>query len=285
MVYRFSRKVSLIHAPYHSLSSCLTDPRTLVLFDIVTHSCILLVSSFRRLDNGSQLCHLLYRERVSAGCDSRMTFWPLCGTRKIILLTAEYVTSILYTEYAPEISIADVLNCVGTYIGLLAPSNLTHEKLTSFQSGAVSDFRTAATVQARDHCDVRSWPKSYLVTQAWKVSAGKCRTQLSKVDHCKEVLPIYYMHALIGFFNVTCSIHQVLVISAVFCRPCRQSWPFRTTKSQVRGWLASCTSSNPFFRVYCMLHSIRFLLVTLNWYSITQHCRWNLRNCSNCSIA
>ncbi len=74
----------------------------------------------------------------------------------MILLTAECVTSFLYTEYALEISIADVLNCVGTYIGLLTPSNLTHEKLTSFQSSAVSDFRTAAMVQARDHCDVSS---------------------------------------------------------------------------------------------------------------------------------
>jgi hypothetical protein len=85
-----------------------------------------------------------------------MTFRPLCSTRHVILLTAEYVTSFLYTEYAPEISIANVLNCAGTYIGLLAPSNLTHEKLTSFQSGAVSNFQIAAMVQARDHCDVSS---------------------------------------------------------------------------------------------------------------------------------
>jgi hypothetical protein len=144
----------------------------------------------------------------------------------------------LYTEYGPEISIADVLNCAGTYIGLLARSNLTHEKLTSFQSGAVSDFRTAATVQARDHCDVRSWPKSYLVTQAWKVSAGKCRTQSWKDDHCKWSFTNFYMHALIGFFNVTYSIHQVLVISAVFCRPYRQSWPFRTTKVTGQGLIS-----------------------------------------------
>ncbi len=49
-----------------------------------------------------------------------------------------------------------MLNCAGTYIGRLAPNNLTHEKLMSFQSGAVSDFRTTAMVQARDHCDVSS---------------------------------------------------------------------------------------------------------------------------------
>jgi hypothetical protein len=144
-------------------------------------SCISLVSSFRRLDNGSQLCHLLYRERVSAGCDSRMTFWPLCGTRQVIILTAEYVTSFLYTEYAPEISIADVLNCAGTYIGLLTPSNLTHEKLTSFQSGAVSDFRTATMVQARDHCDVSSWPISYWLLKPGKFQQGKVELNCQKM--------------------------------------------------------------------------------------------------------
>ncbi len=161
----------------------------------------------------------------------------------------------LYTEYGPETSIADVLNCAGTYIGLLALSNLTHEKLTSFQSGAVSDFRTAATVQARDHCDVRSWPKPYLVTQAWKVSAGKCRTQSWKDDHCKEVLPISICMLSLAFSMLPVAFIKSSWSRLSFAGHIGSPDPSEQQKSQVRGWLASCTSSNPFFRVYCMLHS------------------------------
>lgn len=55
-------------------------------------------TSFRRLDNGCQVCHLLHRERVSAECDSRMTFWPLCSTRECLIFE-------LQLRYKPVITV------------------------------------------------------------------------------------------------------------------------------------------------------------------------------------